>query len=156
MNLFTLSSQIRVIDQIQVLGTTLFENVVLKPEILERARQLGRNIVEAWNKPVHEVKWMGDEPGTCPSCHSKLFVVGDRNPVMCPICGIHGELKVDGDRITVSFTEEELKRSRLAIGGEERWSEIEKNLGELPDRSLIPEKLKKYKNYREIHKKSTI
>jgi multimeric flavodoxin WrbA len=153
MYLFTMSTRIRVVDQMQVLGISLFENVVLQPEILERARRLGRNVAEAGTKPVDQIKWVGDEPGTCPSCHSKLFVVGDRNPVMCPICGIHGKLEVEGGRITVSFTEEELKKSRLAIGGEERWSELERNLGELPDKTQIPEKLKKYKDYREIHVK---
>ena len=88
---------------------------------LARARRLGRNVVEAMRLPIGEVAWMGDEMGTCPVCHSDLLTVTRQNPVICPICGIKGWLRTDGDAITVEFTEDNLNRSatmgKLLPGG---------------------------------------
>ena len=37
--------------------------------------------------------------------------------VCCPICGIYGTGKIRGDKLSVEFTEEEMKRSRLKFEG---------------------------------------
>ena len=47
MNLFTWPSRIAVVDQMQVLGASLYGSVVLMPDAIERAGRLGRNVVEA-------------------------------------------------------------------------------------------------------------
>ncbi len=107
MYLFTFSSQIKVVDQMQVHSINKCLNVVLNPEALARAKRLGQNVADAMKKPIEEVKWVGDEQGTCPSCHSNLLIIRDKNPVECPICGITGTLRMDGDRITVTFSEED-------------------------------------------------
>jgi multimeric flavodoxin WrbA len=159
MNLFTFSMKIKNVDQMQVMGITTVGHVIYKPEALARARKLGRNVAEAMKKPIDEVKWMGDELGTCPACHSNLLIVTKKNPVMCPICGIKGELKTDDDRITVTFSENELKRARVNIGGEERWAELDANARRMEAETKLKdykvpirlEGLKKYKGYREIH-----
>lgn len=154
MNLFTLPMHITIVDQMLVGGTTRFGHAVLRPDALSRARKLGRNIAEAMKKPIDEIKWMGDELGTCPACHSNLLLVTDKNPIMCSICGMRGEIKTDGDKITVSFSEKELKRSRVTLAGAgERWTELEGNFSRLIDESQVPEKVKKYKGYREIRLK---
>lgn len=153
MNLFTLSMHIKVVDQMLVGGTSLFENVVMNPPSLERARTLGRNVAAAMKDTRATVTWKGDEPGMCPSCHSNLFNIKGKNPVLCPICGIRGELKVDGENITISFSEEELKKSRLNKDMDtmmKRYDELDENLQQRPDLSLIAKKLEKYKGYREI------
>lgn len=125
MNLFTFPSHITVVDQMQVLATTQYGNVVMNELAIARARSLGRNVAEAMGKPISDVEWTGDEPGTCPVCHSNLLIVTRRNPVECPICGIKGVLKIDGDEITVTFDEEEQKRSRLTLAGKlEHFHEI--------------------------------
>lgn len=152
MNLFTFPSHITVVDQMQVLTVSQYGNVVLNEKAIERARRLGRNVAEAMGKPISEVKWMGDEPGTCPVCHSNLLTVTKKNPVQCPICGISGEIKVDGDEITVTFSEEEQKRSRLTLAGKlEHWNELRENFKifeQREDKDEIPKKLEKYKSYK--------
>ena len=154
MHLFTFSSHITVVDQMQELAVTRYGNVVMNEKAIQRARSLGRHVAEAMSKPIDEVKWMGDEPGTCPVCHSNLLTVPSRNPVECPICGIKGTLSVEGDKITVVFDEEEKKRSRLTIEGKrEHFFEVGENYQifmQRPDKDEIPKRLEKYRSYREI------
>ena len=155
MYLLTFPSGITVVDQMQVLAISQLGSVALHEKVLERARKLGRNVAQAMGKPISEVKWMGDA-GTCPVCHSNLLTVTNKNPVECPICGISGKIKVDGDKITVTFSAEEQKRSRLMLAGKlEHWVELRENfkmIGPVMERGgkELPKKLEKYKGYKEI------
>jgi hypothetical protein len=140
MHLFTFPSHIKVVDQMQVTATTEYGNVVLEPAPFERARTLGRNVAEAMFKPDGELEWKGDDEGMCPVCHSNLFSITGSNPVECPICGIYGTLTIDGDRIKVTFSEEEQARSRLTMAGKyEHWVEIREALGKFFSRPDLPE-----------------
>jgi multimeric flavodoxin WrbA len=156
MNLFTFPSHIRVVDQMQVLGVSRWGHVVLNDEAMTRSRKLGRHVAEAMGRPSPEVRWMGDDPGTCPVCHSNLMTVPSRNPVECAICGIKGEINVEGGKISVTFSEEEQKKARLTVAGKlEHYLEIRDNFkiaAARTDLDQIPERLKKYKGYREIEK----
>jgi multimeric flavodoxin WrbA/uncharacterized Zn finger protein (UPF0148 family) len=146
----TFALNIKMVDQMQVAGAGILPGqVLLKEAAIERARKLGRRVAEAMGKPIDEVRWMGDEPGTCPVCHSNLLTVTKRNPVECPVCGISGEIRVDGDEITVTFNEEEQKRSRLTLAGKlEHYREYfpetdwEKKY-ELQQTSSIPKSMEK-------------
>ena len=154
MHLFTFSSHIKVVDQMQILGVGRTGHVVLNDEAMARARKLGRHVAEAMGKPNKEAKWMGDEEGTCPVCHSNLLTVPKKNPVECAICGIRGEIRVEGDEIIVTFSEEEQRRARLTIAGKlEHIHEIRENFrtaAQRDDLHQIPIRLKKYEGYREI------
>jgi multimeric flavodoxin WrbA len=154
MNLFTFSSDISVVDQMQVMAVTRYGHVVMHDQALERARKLGRNVAAFMGKQKNEVQWLGDEPGTCPVCHSNLLTVGSKNPVECPICGIKGTLKMEGDRITVTFTEEEKKNSRLGLPQKaEHFFEVGQNYGmfmQRTDKDEIPKRLAKYEGYKEL------
>jgi len=115
---------------------------------------LGRHVAEAVGKPNREAKWMGDEEGTCPVCHSNLLTVPKKNPVECAICGIWGEIRMEGDEIVVTFSEEEQRRARLTIAGKlEHFHEIRDNFriaAQRDDQDQIPVRLKKYEGYKEI------
>lgn len=149
-------SHIQVVDQMQVLGVSRWGHVVLNDEAMARARKLGHNVAQAMGKSEKEMKWMGDEPGTCPVCHSNLLTVTKKNPIECAICGIRGEIKVEGDDIFVTFSEEERKKARLTVAGKmEHYHEIRDNFriaAARKDLDQIPERLKKYEGYREIEK----
>jgi len=147
----TFSLQIAIVDQMQVLRVgNILGAVVLYEETIKRARQLGRNVAEGMGKPFDEVKYRGDKPGACPVCHTNLMLVGKTSTVECAICGIHGKIKVDGDKITVVFPEEEQKKSRLTIEGKRiHFYEILDVAQELEPRlSEITPKLEKYKSYK--------
>jgi multimeric flavodoxin WrbA len=143
----TFPLQINLVDQMQVTAVGQYGHVVLNEKAIERARRLGRNVAEAMKKPIEKVKWMGDELGTCPVCHSNLLIVGKKNPIECPVCG---------DEITVTFSEEEKKRSRLTIAGKrEHFVELQENfkiLMQRPDLDQIPKRVEKYKGYKEVKK----
>jgi multimeric flavodoxin WrbA len=157
MNLFTFPSHIQVVDQMQVLGVSRWGHVVLNDEAMARARKLGQNVAKVMGKSEKEVRWMGDEPGTCPVCHSNLMTVSGKNPIECAICGIKGEINVEGDDIFVNFSEEEQKKARLTVAGKlEHYLEIRDNFrlaAARKDLDQIPERLKKYEGYKEIEKK---
>jgi hypothetical protein len=146
-----------VVDQMQVLSVVRYANIVQNEAAVKRAGKLGHNVAEAMLNPENKVKWMGDEQGTCPVCHSNLLTVGKKNPVECPICGIRGEIRVDKDGgIRVIFPEEEQKRSRLAMDGKlEHFYELRESFKILEQRMQregkeLPGLLEKYKGYREI------
>jgi multimeric flavodoxin WrbA/uncharacterized Zn finger protein (UPF0148 family) len=148
----TFSLQIAIADQMQVLGAAERGSVVLDEKAIKRARILGRHVAEAMGKPFDEVKYMGDEPGTCPVCHTNLMLVGKTSTLECAICGIHGQMKVDGDKVTVVFPEEEQRKSRLTLEGKRiHFYEI-RDVAQAfePRKHEVKPKLKKYKGYKEI------
>jgi multimeric flavodoxin WrbA len=164
----TFSFQLELVDQMQVISTGLIKGqVLLNEEAVVRANTLGRHVAEAMGKAPSEMKWMGEEIGTCPVCHQNQITINKRNPVECPICGIKGELTIEDGEIKVTFSEEERSKSRLTIAGKmDHWfeyhpvdPEMASALGEtsnLPPsrekelRSQITEGLQKYK----AHKRS--
>lgn len=77
---------------------------------------MGRRMVEAMDLKTSEITWES-EPGVCPVCHCKEVTIYGTTRVCCPICGIYGTLKVDGENVTVEFSEEEQNRSRLKFTG---------------------------------------
>ena len=149
----TFSLQLELVDQMMVMGTNIIEGqVLLNDAAVSRARKLGRHVAEAMGKPAAEMKWKGDEQGTCPVCHQNELTVKNKNPVQCPICGIYGELKIENGEIKVIFSEEEQKRSRLTIAGKmEHWNEYHpsdpEKAWELKQTSTIPSsKQKQFKD----------
>jgi multimeric flavodoxin WrbA len=149
MHLLTFPSGIKIVDQMQVMGAGQFMNVVLEPQHIERARRLGRHLAEAMQKPVEERTWMGEETGVCPVCHCNLLTVHSKNPVECPVCGIEGTLSMQGDRIHVAFSPEEIAMARGNFAAlQEHVDEILHNLSlfdQRPDKDKIEERVAPYK-----------
>ena len=148
----TFSMQVEIVDQIQFVGIGAPGAVLLKEEAMERAKRLGRNVAQAMGKKREEMNYMAEDQGICPSCHLKLFVVIEKNEIMCPVCGIKGTIEIKDGKITPFFSEEEQKKSRLTIEGKrihfyeilDVFREFQKRAGE------VPEKIKKYEHYSPI------
>lgn len=103
----------KVVDQLDAYGSYVPEN---QEKLLEKSRRIGAHIVEAMGQKTSEITWES-EPGICPVCHCKEMTLNGTSTVCCPICGIYGTLKMDGDQVRVSFSEEEKNRSRLKFTG---------------------------------------
>lgn len=103
----------KVVDQLNAYGSYVPENQV---RLREAAYRMGTRMVESLWKKNSEITWESEE-GICPVCHCNEMTLNGTPTVCCPICGIYGTLKVDGNRITVEFTEEEQYRSRLKLTG---------------------------------------
>lgn len=109
-------AQVTVVDHLQVVYAPRPAHVLLKDKDIERANKLGRNVAEAMFKPDDDLKWMGDEPGMCPVCKTGAFMIKEKGPVECAICGCRGTLKVDGDNISIDFFKDDLPHwSRMGM-----------------------------------------
>lgn len=77
-------------------------------------------------KPYDECDtWVGPD-GVCPVCHNSLLEYNGTTRVECPICGIWGDLKFEGESVKVEFSEQEKNRARNAIAGiYEHYKEIQ-------------------------------
>ena len=125
MSMFTQS--IKVVDQMMATRVARPGHVVLKPELLERARRLGRNVVAAAQTPYEQVKWLGDEnEGWCQVCHSNLLMQGKPHwdgtcfEIECAMCGAGGSLKiVDGNAVFV-VAENGLEHCRIFYEGRDK------------------------------------
>ena len=87
---------------------------------MARADKMAENIIAALAAETDEerTQWRGEEPGACPVCHQSMFrVYPGSTKVECAICGIFGELFVDGGKVDYRFSEAEQLRSRMRYGG---------------------------------------
>ncbi len=156
MHILCFPSQIKVIDQIDAYGMGSKGSPLLDEDLMERTRRLGRNIVSAVGKPHDEIGWLGDDDGVCPVCHCDLVMLSGTTRVECPVCGSYGQLSVDGDKVKVTFSEAEQKRSRLYLPGKmEHYNEIKSFSGIAGPKIMaagdeLKRKLKKYEGYREL------
>ena len=149
MHQFTFPMNVQVLDQMQVLRAGNSGQVLFQDETIRRAAKLGENIAQAMHLPASEQRWMGDEEGTCPVCHSGLMVVGKTATIECAVCGIQGTLKIENDVVDVTFTREEQAKSRLTLEGKRiHFREIGEVTGEfMAVKSQLPAKIEKYRSY---------
>jgi len=117
MHRFTSPLMISVVDKLHLVETPGRGQVLLNEKALEQARRMGRNVAQSMGKLASEIKYLGEDPGVCPVCHSNLIYPGRRFPVECPICGAGGTLSVDGKRITMQLDEESMHECHLTIEG---------------------------------------
>ncbi|MBP2638410.1 MAG: hypothetical protein H6Q72_4317 [Firmicutes bacterium] len=122
MSMFTQS--IKVVDQMMATQVARPGHVVLKSELIARARLLGQNVAKATMTPYEEVKWLGDEnQGWCPICHSNLLMQGTPHwdglvyDVECAMCGAGGTLCSEEGRTVFVLAENALKHCRVFSEG---------------------------------------
>ncbi len=113
MNLFGMSLNMKVVDQLNAYGSYVPDNQV---RLFAECEKMGRRMVEALDLKTSEITWES-EPGVCPVCHCKEMTLNGTTTVCCPVCGIYGTLKLDGDKVSVEFSEEQKNRSRLKFVG---------------------------------------
>lgn len=117
---FTFPLGIDVVDSVEYYGAMAHESVLGNPEMMKRMETLGQNIIDSLNAGSEEdrIKWRGDEEGACPLCHTRLIQLShDSKTCDCVVCGSHGTFSIEDGKLKISYTEEELNRSRLRWGG---------------------------------------
>jgi multimeric flavodoxin WrbA len=151
LHMLTFSNDIQVVDQMDVTRCAEPGSVLLKEDIVARARRLGQNLAKAMLMPHDEVKWMGEEPEECcPVCHRNLLVIEKgAAQAECAICGIKGEIKFKDGGFDIEFSEEQQNVARMRMGGKLlHGSEIfEVAAAFKPLAHLVPERMEKYKAY---------
>jgi multimeric flavodoxin WrbA len=109
MHTTTFSMHMAVVDQVRFQGAGTPQSIVLDPDALARAAQLGRNVAEQLGRPFEEAEYRGDVSGLCPMCHLNVVELDGRD-VECATCGARGAL---GDDFTVQWTD--LTRSVISM-----------------------------------------
>lgn len=116
MGIFGMSTCMIPVGQIDAYDMGHRTNPVLDQPFMEQVAGLGRHMVACEGKTREEIEFYGEQ-GTCPVCHNNLITLQGTVHVECPLCGIRGELKVDGEKVHVEFSEAEQKRARGKIDG---------------------------------------
>ncbi len=159
MHLFGFPAMMKVIANYDAhhMGTT--GNPVLNEKLMADMHEMGKQTVEAFFKKDEDIKWFGDE-GTCPVCHQNLLTVNGTTTVDCPLCGIEGKIRIEGEKLIVEFSEAQQARARGTFAGlREHTTEIQ-GFGAIAapkviaNKEFIDEQLKKYREFDEyINKK---
>lgn len=149
LQLFAMPMNMFVVDQQVFDWTALPATIVLKDEMLARARKSGRHIVETLNNPIEEATYIGPQ-GICPVCHASILELGKTGEKAgCAVCGVKGTLKADGESYVLDVTEEDRAYSIVLLSGKYHHGQDMKNRSLKPDPRMaeIPELIKKYKSY---------
>lgn len=120
MELLMFPFQVRTVDKIDAYSMGLRVHPLYDAPLIERCKQLGRNVVSMHGKPFSETEetWFGDDAGICPVCHNRDITIRyGTTRVECPLCGIEGTLVVEGDKVRVDFPKEQQLHSRLRFEG---------------------------------------
>lgn len=86
----------KVVDQFIGQGVAARGSVLLQPELMEMARQLGRHIVSQMGKHFDDAQYLGPrDESSCPNCHlSKIELLGKDKSIGCITCGARGKLVI--------------------------------------------------------------
>jgi multimeric flavodoxin WrbA len=149
LQIFALPMNWTVVDQQLFNWTALPATVVLKEEMLARARRTGRHVAETLKKPIEEATYIGPQ-GVCPVCHSSVLELGKTSDkLLCAVCGVQGTLKTDGDAYSLEVAKEDWAHSHVLLSGKFMHGDDLKNVSLNPDPRMaeIPNLVKKYKDY---------
>ena len=106
-------AQYNVVDQMNVIGVAEDGAITLQEKLLERARELGKNMVLGFESDSDRKPFLGKEKNICPICHQGLMMMNlESNRVDCAVCGIAGEIEMENGKVKVIFTEEQQAESR--------------------------------------------
>lgn len=134
---------------------------LLDDELMERAKKLGQNIMEACQAETAEEKkkWRGDEDmGWCPNCHANALVLGEVQwdglyyPIECQVCGAGGTLeKTEKGNWKFVIQEDGLLKDRTTVAGRakhlEEIAETQGGFFANPENlKIVNEKKQKYVN----------
>ncbi|MBN1190772.1 MAG: flavodoxin family protein [Dehalococcoidales bacterium] len=143
---------VKLIDQMMVTHTSRPGQVLLNDEAIARAKKLGGNLSLAMKVPFEEARYVGEEYGGCPICHSDLLWVQGKY-VQCPTCYIKGTVEIKGDTIRFVFEEKEKQISWHGKPGfsKEHDDALRRNQQIMDEnRQEINDKSQKYRAYNKI------
>lgn len=94
-------------------------NPLLDDKLVADMHEMGkRTVLGLDDDTVEFFQPEGKPEGVCPVCHQRLLTVNPgTTEVVCPICGIHGELSIKDGGIQVEFSEKEQARARGTFAG---------------------------------------
>lgn len=117
---------IKVVDMMMATGCARPGHVVLKPEFIQQAHQMGLNVAKSTMVDYEKVEFLGREQGWCPVCHHNLMLRGKPHwdgtsfKYECAMCGAGGDLVAGDDGgIRFELAENGLEHCRIFTEGRE-------------------------------------
>ncbi len=155
LDLFSFSFCMKCVGHVDAYDQGRTGHPLLDPALMAKCGELGKAVAESVGKPYEEVDtWVGED-GVCPVCHNPLLSMNGTTHVECPVCGIWGELSVEGERVKVDWPEKEIARARnTAIGIYEHYNEIQNMIKVCvpkltANKETLPKMMEKYENFEE-------
>jgi multimeric flavodoxin WrbA len=109
-NILLLFLGMEVIDR-ALIHTQAINEVVLYDRALAKARKMGKEVAKAVK--TGDISYRG-EPGICPICQDRVLrILRDDKTIECGVCGIRGEIVVEGGKIRVLFGEDAILNRRF-------------------------------------------
>jgi len=144
-----LPHKVKIIDQMLVTYAAGPGQVLLDDKAMAKAKRLGRHIGRAMKTPIDDVKYLGEEKGICPLCHSDLLRVRG-SFVECPFCDVKGNVELKAGQIRVVFETQELQKTRWGDWGTRHHHDEIRHTHLIYDRnrSEIKKRMKKYITYK--------
>lgn len=159
LHLFEFSFCMKAVGHVDAYDQGRTGNPLLDKALLAKCAEVGRAVAEAVGKPYEEVDtWAGDDDGVCPVCHCRMLNMNGTTDVECPICGIWGKLSVEGDKVTVTWSDAQKARARNTTPGiYEHYNEIQNmikvcvpKLTDPKNQKYLEEEMKRYKDFDKI------
>jgi len=139
----------RVIDRV-LAHTQGMNEAIAHPEILERVQGMGKALVNAIK--TGDTTYLG-EPGVCPICHDRIIRIHrDSETVECGTCGISGRISIEGGKIKVHFSEEQLEWLRSGQSGHAAFEILPSKDYFHKLRPMLREGREKYQKYLQIER----
>ncbi|HWR45501.1 flavodoxin family protein [Sporomusa sp.] len=152
-----LTQSVKIVDQLLATGVGRPGHVLLKEDTLAKARKMGQNLVEAMKTPYEQVKYLGEDQGLCPVCHSNLIYKGqarwdgEHYAVECAVCAAGGNIQVN-EKGDVAFVVDEKSKRTTRMDDKTRNDhlyEIKKHMKEFfSNIETVQARLGKYRDYK--------
>lgn len=154
LHLFGFPAMMQVVANYNAYSMGTVANPYLDDELIERMHEIGKRTAAAFEMNSEDVEFYAPQgTGTCPVCHQNLLTVNGTTTVECPICGIEGKIAINGDKLEVTFSEEQQARARGTFKGlREHTTEIQ-GFGAIcapkimANKELLDEKMDRIKNF---------
>ena len=127
MQIFSLSMQMKVVDQHLFNWIALPAVVLLHEDMLKRARKSGAHVAASIRESVENTKYIGD-PGMCPVCHSNIIDVTGTTSATCAVCGVKGTLQTEGGKVSFMVSEQSKALSHMTLSGKFSHGDDLKNI----------------------------
>lgn len=152
MHLLGFPVAMKVIANLDVHHTGEMGSPYLDEALMAKVHEAGSATAVAARDQNEDAAYIG-EPGTCPVCHQNLLMVNGTTTVTCPVCGIQGKLRIEGEKLLVDFPKEQQERARGTFRGlREHTTEIQ-SFGSIAgpkimaNKAFIDEKMKRIKEF---------
>jgi multimeric flavodoxin WrbA len=116
------------------------KSIILDDAAVAKCHQVGVNIAKA-AADIGNAKYLGD-PGLCPHCHSRNFLIEPSGKAICEVCGIKGELKPAAGVIEFVFPHDQSECANNTLPGKLKHMD---DISEMEIRLVVEKKTPEFK-----------